>query len=167
AVAAVRRCLSDSHLALERNRLLPGAVEVLIAGGESDEADVLVQEVSDIADAFGCISLRAASRYAVAQVALARGLPEEALAALRLALADWASLDCAYEMARCRVLLGGALRLLGDEDSAVAELGSARTEFASLGARPAEQAVSDLLGPRDAPAGLSAREVEVLSLVAG
>src|SRR5690606_3402148 len=70
AVAAVRRCLSDSHLALERNRLLPGAVEVLVAAGELDEAAVLVEELSDIADAFGCISLRAASRYAVAQVAL-------------------------------------------------------------------------------------------------
>src|SRR5690606_8684879 len=113
AVAAARRCLADSHLALERNRLLPGAVEVLVAAGELDEAAVLVEELSDIADAFGCISLRAASRYAVAQVALGRGRPEPALAALRPALADWASLDCAYEMARCRVLLGGALRLLG------------------------------------------------------
>lgn len=70
-----------------------------------------------------------------------------------------------YEAARCRALLGRALRLLGDEASAVGDLTAARRTFAELGAASAEREAADLLG-HEAPCGLSPREVEVLRLVA-
>lgn len=166
AVAAVRRCLAGTELAMVRNRLLPGAVEVLVEADELNEAAALAAELATIAADFGCISLRAASGYAAAQVALARDDPEDALTAVRPALVEWASLGAVYEVARCRVLLSRALRRLEDDGSAVAELRAARDAFASIGARPAEQEASALLDPSALPSGLSPREVEVLGLVA-
>src|SRR5262249_51517930 len=69
------------------------------------------------------------------------------------------------ETARCRVQLGRALRGLGDEQSALTELAAARRAFAELGAAPAEQEAAALITPAY-PGGLTAREVEVLRLVA-
>jgi len=166
AVAAVRRCLAGTRLAMERNRLLPGAIEVLVAVGQVDEAAELVDELTDIAGAFGCLSLRAASHYAAAQVAVERGQPEVALPAVRSAQTDWTAIGARYEVGRCRMLLGRTLRLLGDEDAARAELAESRKAFAALGAEPAERRAAELLGRQPAPGGLSPREVEVLALVA-
>jgi DNA-binding NarL/FixJ family response regulator len=55
--------------------------------------------------------------------------------------------------------------MLGDEDSAVAEISAARRTFAELRAAPAERRAADLLAPTT-PGGLTAREVEVLRLIA-
>ncbi|MGH3434499.1 MAG: response regulator transcription factor, partial [Thermocrispum sp.] len=88
------------------------------------------------------------------------------LAAARSAITAWAGLSATYEVARCRLLIGRALRLLGEEESAVSELTEARRTFADLGAKPAEREAAQLLGQEKAPGGLSPREVEVLRLVA-
>jgi DNA-binding NarL/FixJ family response regulator len=56
--------------------------------------------------------------------------------------------------------------VLGDEDSAVSELGVAQRTFAEIGAHPAEEKARRLQN-RSLPDGLTAREVEVLRLVAG
>ena len=77
----------------------------------------------------------------------------------------WRGLTAPYEVACAQVLLGRALRQLGDEDSATSELARARRAFQDLGARPAEQVAAALLGPVR-PGGLTEREVEVLRLVA-
>jgi DNA-binding NarL/FixJ family response regulator len=69
-------------------------------------------------------------------------------------------------VARSRILVGRALRLLGDEDSAVTDLTAARDSLAELGAKPAEREAAGLLGGAEAPGGLSPREIEVLRLVA-
>jgi DNA-binding NarL/FixJ family response regulator len=84
---------------------------------------------------------------------------------LRRAAQLWAGLDSPYEVARSRVLLGIALRGLGDEESALAELLAAQRTFSALAAAPAAREVARLL-PLSAPGGLTAREVEVLRLVA-
>jgi DNA-binding NarL/FixJ family response regulator len=63
------------------------------------------------------------------------------------------------------VLLGPALRALGDEDSTTTELTTARRRLTELGAAPAEREVAVLLAPTY-PSGLTEREVEVLRLVA-
>jgi DNA-binding NarL/FixJ family response regulator len=122
--------------------------------------------MAELAVSMGCSALLAAADGASAQVALARDDAAAALPAARAGLERWARLDAPYEAARCRALLGRALRLLGDEASAVRDLTEARRTFAALGAAPAEREVADLLGQAEAPSGLSPREVQVLRLVA-
>ena len=62
-------------------------------------------------------------------------------------------------------MLAQALRALGDEESALAELATARRALVELGAPPAVREV-DRLRDRRLPGGLSERELEVLRLVA-
>jgi DNA-binding NarL/FixJ family response regulator len=64
------------------------------------------------------------------------------------------------------VLTGRALAAAGDGESARRELEAARTTFRRLGAGPAADEVTVLLAPPSLPGGLTAREVEVLRLVA-
>jgi DNA-binding NarL/FixJ family response regulator len=139
---------------------------VLLAGKDLDAARPLVAELVAVGDAFDSSSLRAMGGYAVGALALAEDRAEDALAALRAALQRWRELAWPYEAARTQVLVGRALRGLGDEESAVAELETAARAFASLGATPAAQDVERMLTPGHLPGGLTAREVEVLRLVA-
>jgi DNA-binding NarL/FixJ family response regulator len=66
------------------------------------------------------------------------------------------------------MLIASACRALGDDDGAEMELDAARTTFAELGALPdvALVASSSRLAAVSLPGGLTAREVEVLVLVA-
>ena len=113
----------------------------------------------------GTPAVQAMARYAAGSVLIARAQANQALAPLREAQRGFADLQAAYEVARCRALTGQAYQQLGDAESATVELAEAGREFARLGARPAAQQVAQLLRTA-APAGLTAREVEVLRLVA-
>jgi DNA-binding NarL/FixJ family response regulator len=62
--------------------------------------------------------------------------------------------------------MGRALAAVGDVGSSRRELEAARSTFRQLAARPAADEVSLTLAPPALPAGLTAREVEVLRLVA-
>lgn len=166
AVAAVRRLLTEWQDPVHRAQALPAAVDVLIEAGETEEAAPLAEQLAEIATAFGCTGLDAAARYATARVALARGDAESALSGGRLATEGWARLHAPYEAARGRILVGRALRMLGDEESALADLTAARDVLVELGARPAAREANGLLGAGEAPGGLSPREIEVLRLVA-
>jgi DNA-binding CsgD family transcriptional regulator len=165
AVAAVRRLLGEAADPVRRSRLLPAAVHILLAGGEAETAADLAAELSILGESFGCPSVQARANHANAAVAIAAGDPSAALPLLRRERAVWERLGARYDTARCRVLIGRALRSLGDEQSAVTELSAARTALAQLGARPAEREVAMLIRPA-LPAGLTEREVEVLRLVA-
>ena len=165
AVASVRRLLAETKDPVHRSRLLAGAVEVLLVGGLADEAEPAAVELSTIADDFGCAGLRASAAYCLALVALERGDPDHALPHARAATQLWGGLQAPYEVARSKVLVGRACRLLGDEDSAAAELTSTVRAFGELGAVPARHEVEKLLH-RDTAGGLTGRELEVLRLVA-
>lgn len=166
AVSSVRRLLIEAQDPVRRTQLLPTAIEVLVQAGEVDEAAALGEELMGLATSFDCPALTGAACFAAAQVALVRGDVELAPAMARAASADWSALSAVHQVARCRVLLGRSLRLLGDEESAVTELAAARRAFIGLGAAPDAQEVARLLGEVWSPRGLSAREVEVLRLVA-
>jgi ATP/maltotriose-dependent transcriptional regulator MalT len=99
---------------------------------------------------------------------LAGGDGQAALAALREAWTAWQRIEAPYEAARTRVLIALACRHLGDADTAQMELDSARWVFQQLGAALDVVRVDALAraGAARAPGGLSAREVEVLRLVA-
>jgi len=165
AAAAIRRLLAEAGDPVRRSQLLPPAVEVLLATGRRDEAAAAAAELGSIAGSFGCPPVRARADYAAALAALESGGPAAAMPLLRQARALWERLGGRYETARCRTQLGRALRALGDEESAVAELAAARRGFAELGAAPAEREAATLISPAY-PGGLTAREVEVLRLVA-
>jgi len=166
ASAAVHRVVAEVLDPVHRSQVLPAAVDVLVQVGEIEDAASLADQLCEFGSAFGCTALKAAGDYARASVAVARSEAEEALPSARGAADAWALLSAPYEVARCRVLIGRALRLLGDAESAVAHLAQARRAFAGLGAAPAEHDVAVLLGDARAPGGLSPREIEVLRLVA-
>jgi DNA-binding CsgD family transcriptional regulator len=113
--------------------------------------------------------LLASADHAAGAVLIREGDPRSALAKLRDASAAWRDLDVPHEAARARVLIGVACRDIGDEASADLEFDAARTAFASLGAAPDLARLEEMRGTHSdgkAPGGLTAREVEVLRLVA-
>jgi DNA-binding CsgD family transcriptional regulator len=166
AAAAVRRVLAEPRDPIHRSQLLRDAIDVLVAAGDLDAVRPLVAELVAVGAEFESSSLTAMAGCAVAALALAEDRPEDALTPLRLSLQKWRELDWPYEVARTQVLVGRTLRALGDEESAVAELRGAAGAFTTLGARPDAAEVERLLAPGPLPGGLTAREAEVLRLVA-
>jgi DNA-binding NarL/FixJ family response regulator len=75
-------------------------------------------------------------------------------------------LDAPYETARVRLQIGRALGGLGDDVSAAIELADARRGFIALGAAAAVAQMDRTSEPTELPGGLTAREAEVLRLVA-
>jgi DNA-binding CsgD family transcriptional regulator len=170
AVTAMRRVVGAASDPIERIRLLPAYVEVLLATGDLDEARRAAQELARIATAFPTNALGAMAEHAVGAVRLAEGDAQGALEPLRHAYQVWQQAGAPYIAARIRVLLGRACRALGDDDGADLEMTAARTVFQQLGAAP-DVAALDATAEEDAPApasthGLTARELQVLRLVA-
>ena len=165
AVAVVRRMLEEVPDPVHRSRMLPAAIEVLVAGGDLDAAAAAADELGQIASGFGLVPLSASAAYAKGTVALARSDPKSALPDLRLAWRTWLDFGARYHAAWARARIGQSFRVMGDEDSARAELAVAGRTFEELGAVPALQEVQRLLGG-GRPDGLTARELEVLRLVA-
>jgi DNA-binding CsgD family transcriptional regulator len=166
ASAAVRRLVAEVANPPGKCRVLPAAVDVLLAVDAVDEARAVAAQLDELASAVGSAGLLASAAYASGAVELAAGDPSGALPYLRKARQLWTRVDCPFEVARVRALTGRALAALGDEESARQELTAAQTTFRSLGAAPAAEEVTRILSPADLPAGLTAREVEVLRLVA-
>jgi DNA-binding CsgD family transcriptional regulator len=166
ALAAIGRLLAESGGPVQRSRLLPAGVEILVAADDIDGARGLARELDGIAHAFGCVALQAMAAYAAGLVELASDDASGALPYLRKAQQLWTRLECPYETARARTLIGRACAALGDHDSCAQELSAAGRTFADLGARPAVAEIDGLLGGSATPGGLTAREVEVLRLVA-
>jgi DNA-binding CsgD family transcriptional regulator len=109
----------------------------------------------------------AAAATAEGSLALAEGEVPAAVNALRRATATWQELKLPYETARARSILGWALLAGGDEEGGRRELRGALAAFEKLGAaRDVAEVRATLDGPRALPAGLTAREAEVLRLVA-
>ncbi len=163
AVSAIRRAESATTNPVERARLLPAFVEIMLAAGEVESARRACLELEEIVPGFESAMLDAMVAHALGAVHVAVGEPREALVALRRASEIWNVLDVPYEIARTRVLVGGACRALGDEESASLELDAARLLFERLGAKPD---LARLGAPTTAGHGLSRRELEVLRLVA-
>ncbi|MGW0463761.1 helix-turn-helix transcriptional regulator [Streptomyces sp. NPDC003027] len=157
-------CQSDRHDLLGRARLLAAQTEVALAVGDLDGAAAAVAELEALSP--GAPLLGAMADTARGALALARHEP--ALRPLRRALAGWLALRVPYEAARVRMLLAAAGQAEGDDEAARLELAAARSTFERLGALPdARRATALLAGHRRTlPGGLTAREAEVLRLVA-
>ena len=148
-------------------RLLAALVEIALAAGDLEVANAASDDLGRIAVEFATPALNAAASTARGALALAQGDVPTALESLRGACRIWYELRLPYESARARVLYGIALRAAAVEDDAELELRAAISAFERLGAAPDAAATASLLAGADGrPRGLTAREVEVLRLVA-
>ncbi|HEX4733842.1 MAG TPA: LuxR C-terminal-related transcriptional regulator [Thermoleophilaceae bacterium] len=164
AATTIRRAEAATTLPIERARLLPAFVEIMLAAGETESARVACAELQDLARNYDSAMLGALLAHAQGAVHLAEGDAQAALVPLRSARETWHALDAPYEIARTRVLAGEACRALGDAEAAALELEAAQEIFERLGAKPDLERLA--ARPATAPYGLSARELEVLRLVA-
>ncbi|HVS28424.1 MAG TPA: adenylate/guanylate cyclase domain-containing protein [Solirubrobacteraceae bacterium] len=137
---------------LRRARLLPVAVEVALARGDTDVAERAAGELDEIAASFDTSALHAASACARAAVALAHGDGEAALRCAREGLRLWQEIELPYEAARARLLVADALGLSGEHDAAALELRTAHAAFVRLGAARDAKAAGERLRPEtDSP----------------
>jgi DNA-binding CsgD family transcriptional regulator len=167
ATAAIRRAVDEARDRAARSRLLAAFVEVMLAAGDVQAARAAADELAGIAAALDAPLLQAAAAHAQGAASLATGDAQAAVDALRRAWTAWQALEAPYEAARTRMLIGLACRALGDEETAAMELDAAGWVFRRLGAEPDLARVEAL--SRKTPAtigGLTAREVEILRLVA-
>jgi ATP/maltotriose-dependent transcriptional regulator MalT len=169
AAAAIRRVVTEAEGdRVKRARVLVAFVEIVLAAGDVDAAGPAVDELDELGRVLEAPYLRAVAESARGAVMLAGGEVHGACRVLRRAWTTWQELDAPYEAARVRLLMARACGELGDHDSAAMELDAARRVFEQLGAAPALARVAELSGARTqpAPGGLTAREVDVLRIVA-
>jgi DNA-binding CsgD family transcriptional regulator len=170
AAAQVRRALEATKEKLQRARLLPAAVEILLAAGELEEARRAGVELAEVARAADIDALRAMAAHAYGAVALAEGDAARALGPLRESHDIWQRVGAPYIAARLRVSVALACRGMGDEEGAALELEGARGVFEELGAAPELSRLDTLskkaIESRARPHGLTPRELQVLRLVA-
>ncbi len=168
AVAALRAGLANaSGSRVGRARLLAAQVDAAVAAGDLGLAQSAAAELSAIAQSLGTPAVNAMAALARGAERLAEGDAGGAMADLRSAEAIWRDVGLPYEEAQTRLLIGSAARALGDEEGAILELRAARAAFERLGARAdARRAAALIATGSDRPAGLTAREAEVLRLIA-
>lgn len=168
AVAAIRRSVAAASGSVERSPLLAAHVEIALVAGDVRTAREAAEDLGRIAENVDAPYLRAVVEYARGCVLLAEHDPTGACAALRRSWFAWQELDAPYEAARVRLRMAQAYRALADEDSAEMELDAARRVFERLSAAPALAELAELAAvtPVRSAGGLSARELEVLRLVA-
>jgi DNA-binding NarL/FixJ family response regulator len=168
AAAAIRRAVEEAQDRLTRAKVLAAHAEIMLAVGDLSAARAAVDELTAVAADLDAPLLRAVAAQPTGAVLLAEGDARAAVEALRRAWTAWQELEAPYDAARVRVLIGLAYRALGDRDTAAIELDAARLVFRQLGALPDVVRVEALIreAASTAAGGLTAREVEVLRLVA-
>jgi DNA-binding CsgD family transcriptional regulator len=157
----------DDASPLDRARLLAARVEVALAVADPGEARAAAAELDGLAARYPAPALHATSLSANGSIALAEDAPAEGADRFRRAATAWQDLRLPYKAARARVGLGLALRALGNEEGSDFELRAALGAFERLGAGPDADHLREMIAAAPAlPRGLTAREAEVLRLVA-
>ena len=153
---------------LQRTRLLPAYIEIMLAAGDIQEARERLPRAGGDCRSFDTGVLGAMAAHARGAVELAEGDAQAALGSLRRAFAGVAAGRGAVLAARVRVLMGLACRALGDDEGAGLELEAAEVVFEQLGAAPDLARIDSLAtsAPSARPHGLTPRELQVLRLVA-
>lgn len=150
---------------LARAKLLPARAQIAIATGDLSGAAQSAEELETIAEAFNSVGLQAAALSTRGRVQLSNRDPA-ACATLRSAASRWNDLGVPYETATARTMLGQACRDSGDEPGASAAFDAARQLFDDLGVGVDARNSRVPVNASPLPAGLTAREAEVLLLVA-
>lgn len=166
AAAAMRRSMAEASDRIDRVRLLPAFIEVMLAADDVDAARVGAEDLAQVAQTYRTSALEAEADMAQGAVLAKTGEPKRALNYLRNAYYVWRLVEAPYEAARTRVLIGLACRELGDEETAGLELEAARQALTDLGAGSALAELERITGEGPPSHPLTDRELEVLRLVA-
>jgi ATP/maltotriose-dependent transcriptional regulator MalT len=166
AQAAIGRALEGCEDPVSRCRLLAAHVEISLAAGDVASARAAAEDLATVAEELNAPYLRAQAATVTGAVLLDLDDLTGAAAALRRAATGWQDLEAPYELARTRVLLGSVYRRLGDQDGEALELEAAARVFRELGAMPDLERLAALTGSSARAGPLSARELDVLRLVA-
>jgi ATP/maltotriose-dependent transcriptional regulator MalT len=168
ALAALRIAVSAPiESRLRRARVLAAQVEVALAMQDVETARTAVAELDAISTEGPIAALDATAATAQGALALADDDISTALDRLRHASGLWQRLGLPYEHAQARGLYGAALRAAGDREEGDLELRAALSAYEALGAvTDADEVAGVLAGGLGLPRGLTAREAEVLRLVA-
>jgi DNA-binding CsgD family transcriptional regulator len=157
AAAAIAAAVASVEDPLTRLGLRAAQVEIALAAGDHELAEVACAEVTELADRYGSDGFVAVQQVTRAACLLAGGQADAALPVLRSAAASWRELGVPYEAARVGLLTARAREALGDHDGARRELGAARATLERLGAssvaspapRPARSRSDDVLTERE------------------
>ena len=169
AAAAIRVALAEeSRTGLDRAASSPAQVEIAIAAGDLESAQAAVDELGATADDYGSPTRRG-RRGVRARGAPARARGRDCRAAR--AAPRVAALAGAQSSVPSRLRVRGGCwdwraAKLGDEDGAELALTAAGAQHGRLGAAREAARTAELLDRGGLPAGLTARELEVLRLVA-
>jgi DNA-binding CsgD family transcriptional regulator len=170
ALQGLRRAIGAATDPMQKARLLPVLVEAALAASLVEEAASAAEALANIAEKFGSDALSAQALTARAAIDLAEDRAEAALGSLRRAFEIWQQLGAPYFAARARLQLARACQALGDAEGASLQLQAARSSLERLGASSELAVLEALEAPpteQRSAGGLSARELEVLRLVAG
>jgi ATP/maltotriose-dependent transcriptional regulator MalT len=163
AFDALRAAIGSTVDPLARTRLLGALTEAAVAVGDVAAARRAADDLDDAAKTYASSGLVAAAALARGRVRLASGDLDGAIASLTSARQAWQDLGARYQVAQVRRLLAGALSERGDGAAAALERSAVEAELAALGVRTDDRWTEP---SASRPGGLTAREVEVLGLVA-
>lgn len=168
ALSAIRRALHSAEGAASKLRLLPAAVEITLAAGSTEDARAYCDMLRGCAAQYSAESVRASVDEALAQIRIAEGLTEDALACVRRAADRLRDLQAPYHLARLRLLTARVYLAIGDVEGAQTELEAALGVFRDLGARPDETRTSKMLArlTKSGDTALTSRQAQVLQLIA-
>jgi DNA-binding CsgD family transcriptional regulator len=147
---------------MERSQLFAAQVEAALSTGDVVLAQVAVGELCSIAEGLDRPAVHARAKLARGAVRLANEDRNGAMGDLRAACAIWRDLGLPYEEAQTRLLIGAAAKELGDVEGAMLEIQAACVGFERLGAGADLRRATAFLDRPPRPAGLTAREVDVL-----
>lgn len=153
AAAAMKRTLANLNDPIARIRRLPAHIEVALEAGDFKTARAAAEELEHLVDRFRVGSERmpafdATVSLAWGQIRLKENDAEGAVEMLERAVETWSGVGAPFEVAEAQMLLGVALRRLGDEEGACDELTAAKATFERLGAALLAERADELLGGR-------------------
>jgi DNA-binding CsgD family transcriptional regulator len=168
AAATARHLVAQAGAGMVRLEMLAACTDAAVIVHDLDLARTAAEELQRMADTSDEPLVGAWASRCVGQLLLAEQRSAEALVVLRQGWREFQQLDLPYEAAQVRALIGECCRALGEEDSAQMEFDAARWWFEQLGAVPERDRVAALAiaAARSADGGLTARELQVLRLVA-
>jgi class 3 adenylate cyclase len=140
-----------------RGRLLPAAIDIALARGETTTARALVEELESIAAGYERPLFEAGALTAKGELLLGEDRPSEASAILGRSWRLWMENDLPYESARARLRYAEAVAAEGDKATAQRDLRAARTVFERLGATLDLERVDALLEEGRSPAASAER----------